>query len=86
MDHPKIEHGWLWDIFGSGIRSNVGTDDILDEDLPGPPPRQEANAPENFIDIPDPSRVDSPSVRRRRAAEEWRRKRGMSYETAFIPA
>ena len=60
VDHPKLEHGWLWDIFGSRIRSGVGTDDEFDEeeDLPDPPPRQQANAPENFIDIPDPSEDD----------------------------
>lgn len=60
VDHPKLEHGWLWDIFGSRIRSGVGTDDEFDEDedLPDPPPRQEADAPENFIDIPDPSEDD----------------------------
>lgn len=56
VDHPKLEHGWLWDIFGSRIRSDVGLEDEFDEDedLPDPPPRQEANAPENFIIIPDP--------------------------------
>ena len=56
VDHPKLEHGWLWDIFGSRIRSDVGLEDEFDEDedLPDPPPRQEANAPENFIIIPEP--------------------------------
>ena len=55
VDHPKLEHGWLWDIFGSKIRSGVGTDDEFEEeeDLPPPPPRQEVVNPDNFIPIPN---------------------------------
>ena len=57
VDHPKLEHQWLWDIFSSKIRSGVGVDDEYheEEDLPEPPPRQELSHPENLIDIPDPS-------------------------------
>lgn len=55
-DHPKLEHGWLWDIFGSKIRPNVMIDDVFDEteDLPEPPPKQELTQPENVIDVPEP--------------------------------
>ncbi|MDE2900651.1 MAG: hypothetical protein OXN15_06460 [Chloroflexota bacterium] len=60
MDHPKLEHGWLWEIFGSKIRSDVGIDDEFDEteDLPEPPPRQELVKPENVIDVPPPTDDD----------------------------
>ena len=55
VDHPKLEHQWLWDIFSSKIRENVGIDDRFDEeeDLPAPPPRQELNKPQNLIEIPE---------------------------------
>ena len=57
VDHPKLEHRWLWDIFSSKIRTGVGVDDEYDEeeDLPEPPPRQVLINPQNIIDIPDPS-------------------------------
>ena len=60
VDHPKLEHRWLWDIFSSKIRTGVGLDDEFDEgeDLPPPPPRQELVNPENMIDIPEPSDDD----------------------------
>ena len=56
VDHPKLQHQWLWDIFSSKIRSDVGIDDMFDEteDLPEPPPRQELKNPDLMIDIPDP--------------------------------
>ncbi len=61
VDHPKLEHQWLWDIFGSKVHTGVGVDDEFDEneDLPEPPPRQELVKPENIIDIPEPSDDDS---------------------------
>lgn len=38
-----------------------------------------------LIEVKDPSRMDSPAVlRKRSAAEEWCRKRGMTYEIATI--
>ena len=57
VDHPKLEHKWLWDIFGSKIRMDVGLDDLFDEteDLPEPLPRQELDKPANLIDVPEPS-------------------------------
>ena len=60
VDHPKLEHRWLWDIFSSKVRANVGIDDEYneEEDLPEPPPRQVLVKPENIIDIPDPSEDD----------------------------
>ena len=60
VDHPKLEHKWLWDIFESKVRTGVGVDDSFDEDedLPEPRRRQELINPENIIDIPEPSDDD----------------------------
>lgn len=62
VDHPKLEHQWLWDIFGSKVRQNVLIDQTFDEteDLPPPPPKQELVNLDNVIDVPerDPSLVD----------------------------
>jgi superfamily II DNA or RNA helicase len=62
VDHPKLEHQWLWDIFGSKVRKNVLIDQTFDEteDLPPPPLKQELANPENVIDVPerDPSLFD----------------------------
>ena len=57
VDHPKLEHQWLWDIFSSKIRTGVGVDDEFDEtdDLPEPPPRQILDKPEKVIKIPPPN-------------------------------
>ena len=32
VDHPKLEHQWLWDIFSSKVRSDVGVDELFDEE------------------------------------------------------
>ncbi len=62
VDHPKLEHQWLWDIFNARKRENVKLDDLFDEteDLPPPPPKQELVKPDLVIDVPptDPSVVD----------------------------
>lgn len=54
VDHPKLEHQWLWDIFNAKKRTGVLIDDQFDEteDLPPPPPRQEFEKPEFAIDLP----------------------------------
>ena len=54
VDHPKLEHYWLWDIFNCKIRPNVTTEQMFDEaeDLPPPPPRQEISRPELVVDVP----------------------------------
>ena len=61
VDHPKLEHQWLWDIFGSKIRSNVGTEDMFneEEDLPDPPPRQVLVRPDKLIEVPEPTEDDA---------------------------
>lgn len=62
VDHPKLEHQWLWDIFNAKRRENVLIDDLFDEteDLPPPPVKQELDKPELVIDVPpiDPSIMD----------------------------
>ena len=62
VDHPKLEHQWLWDIFNARKRTGVLIDDQFDEteDLPAPPPKQDLEKPDLVIDVPpvDPSVVD----------------------------
>ena len=62
VDHPKLEHQWLWDIFNARKRTGVLIDDLFDEteDLPPPPPKQELEKPDLVIDLPpvDPSVMD----------------------------
>lgn len=62
VDHPKLEHQWLWDIFNAKKRTGVSIDDQFDEtdDLPPPPPKQDLEKPEFVIDLPpiDPSVFD----------------------------
>ena len=63
VDHPKLEHQWLWDIFNSKVRTEVGVDEEFDEeeDLPDPPPRQELDKPWNIISLPEPTGADDGS-------------------------
>lgn len=62
VDHPKLEHQWLWEIFNAKKRQDVKIDDLFDEteDLPPPPLKQELQKPEMVIDLPpvDPSVLD----------------------------
>ncbi|MDP9237416.1 MAG: DEAD/DEAH box helicase family protein [Chloroflexota bacterium] len=82
VDHPKLEHDWLWDIFGSRVRKNVEIDQTFDEteDLPQPLPRQEVMRPELIVDLPkeiegleddgqfDLGEIEGPATPR----EDWR--------------
>jgi hypothetical protein len=54
VDHPKLDHAWLWQIFGSKIRHDVKIGDEFDEteDLPEPPARQEVLRPELIVEVP----------------------------------
>jgi len=62
VDHPKLEHEWLWKIFNAKRRENVLIDQLFDEteDLPPPPAKQELEKPDLVIDVPplDPSVTD----------------------------
>jgi len=63
VDHPKLEHQWLWDIFNARKRTGVLIDDHFDEseDLPPRPLKQELEKPDLVIDVPpiDPSVIDN---------------------------
>ncbi|MDP9237531.1 MAG: DEAD/DEAH box helicase family protein [Chloroflexota bacterium] len=54
VDHPKLDHEWLWKIFGSRVRKNVEIDQEFDEteDLPEPLARQEMKRPDLIVDLP----------------------------------
>lgn len=62
VDHPKLEHEWLWAIFNAKKRTDVSIEDEFEEleDLPEPPPKQELKKPHLVIDVPpiDPSATD----------------------------
>lgn len=62
VDHPKLEHQWLWDIFNAKKRTGVLIDDQFDEteDLPPPPLKQELEKPDLVVDLPpiDPTVID----------------------------
>ena len=62
VDHPKLDHNWLWEIFNAKRRTGVQIDELFDEDedLPPPPPKQEFTKPELVIDVPpvDPAIQD----------------------------
>ena len=55
VDHPKLQHDWLWRKVGaSGVRQ-VDTEDVLgDEDIPVTPKIQKLIRTENLIEIPSP--------------------------------
>ena len=64
VDHPKLEHQWLWKIFDSAIRDNVGLDDEFEEteDLPTVRMRQELVNPQNIIVVPFPDFEDDEDI------------------------
>jgi superfamily II DNA or RNA helicase len=55
VDHPKLQHDWLWRKVGaSGIRA-VDTETVLqDEDIPVTPKIQKLVRLENLIELPSP--------------------------------
>lgn len=64
VDHPKLEHDWLWRLLRARVRDNVGVDQTFDEqgELPEMPPRQEITKPELAIEIPEPADDDTEFV------------------------
>ncbi len=57
VDHPKLDHSWLWDLVGAKVRSGVKEDDVfeLEEDLPELelPLHPELDDIGNLIEVPD---------------------------------
>ncbi len=81
VDHPKLEHGWLWDLLRARVRRDVAVDAEFDEDEERGdlPPVQEVVNPDLLIEIPEPSYEDGfeldpvvvkPSPK---PSREWRR-------------
>jgi len=57
VDHPRLEHDWLWRLVAvSKVKQNVSDKDLFDEeeDLPNKPVIQILVNPEKLIKIPDP--------------------------------
>ena len=61
VDHPKLDHEWLWDLLRARVRRDVGVDETFDEreERGEPPPRQEIVDPDLVIALPDPVDDDS---------------------------
>ena len=57
VDHPRLEHDWLWRLVAvSKVKQDVTDKDVFDEeeDLPNRPLIQTLLRPEKLIKIPDP--------------------------------
>ncbi len=55
VDHEKLKHGWLWEIVGAKIRTDVDQLSMFgDEDLPPRRKPQFVDKPEMLIEIPAP--------------------------------
>jgi type III restriction enzyme len=57
VDHPKLEHAWLWDLVGATVKADVKSSDSFDpdEDLPEAPGPNEPELvnPDKLIDVPE---------------------------------
>jgi type III restriction enzyme len=57
VDHPKLDHDWLWDLIGAKVKAGVKDTDTFDtdEDLPEPQPPQEPELvhPDKVIEVPE---------------------------------
>ncbi len=55
VDHPKLDHDWLWKLLRARVRKKVGLDQVFEEEeLQEIPPTQEIVEPELLIEIPEP--------------------------------
>lgn len=57
VDHPRLEHDWLWRLVAvSKVKQDVTDKDLfnIEEDLPSKPKIQTLVRPEKLIKIPDP--------------------------------
>lgn len=66
VDHPKLDHRWLWDLMGAKIKRGVKDTDSFhpDEDLPDPQPPLEAELvnPDKLIEIPEAEATEEGEV------------------------
>ena len=64
VDHPKLNHGWLWTLLHARVQENVGIQQEFDEteERGEPPIRQKIVNPDLAIAIPDPEDDDAQSL------------------------
>ena len=57
VDHPKLDHEWLWTLLRAQVRRNVAIQQEFKEMAEGsePPPQQEVVRPDLVIAIPEPT-------------------------------
>ena len=57
VDHPKLDHEWLWKLLHARVRTDVGQQQEFDElaEHAEPPPKQEIVNPDLLIEIPPPA-------------------------------
>ena len=60
VDHPKLDHDWLWQLLQAKVHKDVGLNAVFDDsdDLPDPPRAPEIVDPDLVIVIPEPSTSD----------------------------
>ena len=60
VDHPKLDHDWLWELLRAKVRKDVDVNAVFDEpdDLPEPPRAPKIVDPDLVIVIPEPSGPD----------------------------
>lgn len=58
VDHPKLDHDWLWDLVRAKVKTGVkpAEEFDLEDDLPEPAAPEEAELvnPEKLIEVPEP--------------------------------
>lgn len=64
VDHPKLDHEWLWTLLHARVRTEVGVQQEFDEtkERGEPPPRQRIVNPDLIIAIPEPDADESQAI------------------------
>ena len=64
VDHPKLDHEWLWELLRARVRKNVEVQQEFDEveERGEPTPVQEVVRPDLVIEIPKPTEPDTPEL------------------------